>query len=162
MRYRRIKLCVVFLFGLEIAGVHAQEIVVTAGGDASGSSGSVSYSIGQVAYTCNSNENGIVTQGVQQPFEISVVNGIADDNTVDLLVSVYPNPATDFLILKVDKVELSKLTVCLFDMNGILLDNKPIESTETRIGMGNRLPAIYFLKVIEGSKEIKIFKIIKN
>ena len=33
--------------------VHAQESVVSSGGDASGSGGSVAYSLGQVVYTAN-------------------------------------------------------------------------------------------------------------
>ena len=48
----------------------AQEAVATAGGDASGTNGNVSYTVGQVVYTTNTGTTGSVAQGVQQPFEI--------------------------------------------------------------------------------------------
>ncbi len=47
-----------------------QTSVNTAGGEVENTSGSVSYSIGQVAYTSVSNSNGSVSQGVQHAFEI--------------------------------------------------------------------------------------------
>jgi hypothetical protein len=43
-----------------------------AGGEATGSGGSVSYSVGQVVYTTNTGINGSVAQGVQQPYEFQM------------------------------------------------------------------------------------------
>lgn len=51
----------------------AQESANTAGGDISGSGGSVAYSIGQVVYTTHSGSLGIVAKGVQQSYEIAEV-----------------------------------------------------------------------------------------
>lgn len=50
--------------------VHAQNGTVASGGNATGSGGSVSYSVGQVFYTTNSGSNGKVSQGVQQVFDL--------------------------------------------------------------------------------------------
>ena len=50
----------------------------------------------------------------------------------------------------------------LFDMNGKLLRMEKIEGTETEIDIYKLVPAIYFLKVMQGNKELKIFKIIKK
>ena len=47
-------------------------------------------------------------------------------------------------------------------MNGKLLQNEKITGNQTSIAMGNLVPANYFVKVIQGNKEVKTFKIIKN
>ena len=48
MKNNKLKIGLVFLFGVGIAGVQAQEAVPAAGGNASGSGGTVSYTVGQV------------------------------------------------------------------------------------------------------------------
>ena len=64
-----------FLFFASLSS--AQQAVTPAGGNATGSSGNSSFTIGQVAYTTNGNANYSVADGVQQPFEISILSGQA-------------------------------------------------------------------------------------
>lgn len=162
MRHKRLKLSAVLLLGLGLTGLQAQESVNATGGNASGSGGSVSYSVGQVVYTTNAGTSGSVAQGVQQPYEISVVTGIEEAKGINLSVTAYPNPTTDFLQLKVENEKLKDLSYQLFDMSGKLLQNEKITSNQTSIVMSNLVPATYFVKVIQGNKEVKSFKIIKN
>ncbi len=166
MRHKKLKLSAVLLLVLGLSGLHAQEAVPAAGGNATGSGGTVSYSIGQVVYTTNTGgANGSVAHGVQQPFEIFVVTGLEEAKDINLSVSAYPNPTTDFLNLKVDastSLSIQSMGYKLFDISGKLLETKKITSTETNIDMSNLAPTIYFLKVTDGNKEVKIFKIIKN
>jgi hypothetical protein len=147
-------------FGTAIQG---QIAIPASGGNATGGGGSVSYSVGQIVYTTNTSATyGSVTQGVQQPFEISVVTSLKKDEEISLEMKIYPNPASDFLMLTIRNYEVENLRYQLYDINGnILLDNK-IEGNECDISIQNYLPAIYFLKVIHGNKEMKTFKIIKN
>ena len=86
-------------FTFFLSTVSAQESVNATGGDASGSGGSASYSVGQVVYTTNVGTNGSVSQGVQQPYEISVVTAIEEAKGINLTVTAYPNPTTDYLSL---------------------------------------------------------------
>ena len=163
MRNKKVKLTAIFLLGFGLAGLQAQEAVTASGGNASGSGGTVSYSVGQVFYTTNTSlANGSVAQGVQQPFEISVVTGLEEANGINLNCLVYPNPTTDYLQLKIENEKLTGLIYQLFDMNGKLIETKIIESNETSISMKNLLVATYFIKVMQNNKEIKTFKIIKN
>jgi hypothetical protein len=161
MKYKKFKLCALLLLGFGLTGLQAQQAVPASGGNASGSGGSVSYSVGQMVYTTNTGTNGSVAQGVQQPFEIMVIIGIEDVKSIDLLVSAYPNPANDFLILKVDDIK-GHYIGSLYDINGTLLERMNITGNETRIEMSHLTASIYFLNVTEGNKEIKTFKIIKN
>jgi hypothetical protein len=162
MKYKKFKLSAVLLLGLGLTGLQAQESVTATGGNASGSGGSVSYSVGQVVYTTNTGTNGSVAQGVQQPFEISVVTAIEEAKGINLSVSAYPNPTTDYLTLEVLAFQLSTFHFQLYDMNGKLLQSEKITSNQTSIVMSNLVPATYFVKVTERNKEVKTFKIIKN
>ena len=163
MKHKRLKLSVVLLLGLGLTGLQAQTSVNATGGNASGSGGSASYSVGQLAYTTNTGTNGSVSEGVQQPFEISVVTGIEEAKDIFLNVSAYPNPTTDYLELKVENLQLSELSYKLYDISGKVYQNKEIGNSITKIEMQNLPQGIYFIKVIDTkNKEFKTFKIIKN
>ncbi len=162
MRHKRLKLSAVLLLGLGLTGLQAQTSVNATDGDVSGSGGSVSYSVGQVVYTTHTGTSGSVAEGVQQPYEISVVTGLEETKGINLSVSAYPNPTTDYLTLEVKDVELLNLHFQMYDMNGKLLQNEKITGNQTSIVMSNLVPATYFVKVIQGNKEFKTFKIIKN
>jgi len=165
MRHKKLKLSAFLLLCLGLSGLQAQETIPGSGGNASGSGGTASYSVGQVVYTTNTGTNGSVAQGVQQPYEISVVSGIEQAKDINLICSAYPNPTTDFLTLKVDAsttLSIQSMSYQLFDISGKLLENKKLTSNETTITMENRVASIYFLKVTDNQQEIKTFKIIKQ
>lgn len=166
MKYKNVKITALFLLEFGLAGLQAQESVNTTGGDASGSGGTVGYSIGQVVYTSNMGTGGFVVQGVQQPFEIMVEMAIEDAKSIRLSVSAYPNPTNDYLILSIDKnvksrFVLSELSYRLYDMNGKLLQIKKLTGTETQIDMSSYGASSYFVRVISGSQTVKTFKILK-
>ena len=159
---KKIRLITFILFGFGLPVVQAQNAIPATGGNASGSGGSVSYSIGQIVYTKNAGTNGTAAQGVQQPYEISVVTAIEKALDISLEMVVYPNPATDFIKLKISNYDLQNLRYQLYDINGsLLLDNK-VESNETSIIMSNYLPSTYFLIISDKNKVVKTFKIIKH
>ncbi len=162
MQNKKVKLSVVLLLITGLTGLKAQEVILSTGGNALGSGGSASYSVGQIVYTTNTGTNGSVAQGVQQPYEISVVTGIEEAKGITLQCSAYPNPTNNDLTLKVENIELSTFNFQLFDINAKLIEAKKIESSETSIVMVNLVPATYFLKIIKNNKEVKTFKIIKN
>ncbi|HOS46188.1 MAG TPA: T9SS type A sorting domain-containing protein [Bacteroidales bacterium] len=162
MQHKRLKLSVVFFLGLGLMGLQAQKSVNSTGGNASGSGGSASYSVGQAVYTSNTETGGTVAQGVQQPYEIWVETTIEEAKGINLLVTAYPNPTTDYLTLRIDEFDISDLSYQLYDMQGKLLRNEKITSNQTRIVMSNLAPATYSVKVVQGNKEIKTFKIVKH
>jgi len=165
MRHKKLYLSLVLLFVLGLTGLHAQESVNTSGGNTLGSGGSVSYSVGQVVYTTNSGTTGTVSQGVQQPYEISVITGFDDIKWMNLNCSVYPNPTTDYLTLKIDasaSIPIRNLSYQLYDMNGRLLGSGKLESQETQIVMVNLVPETYLLEIFDQNKIVKSFKIIKR
>jgi hypothetical protein len=167
MQHKKIKLCAFLLLVLGLTGLQAQEAIPATGGNASGSGGSVSYSVGQVVYATITETNGNVVQGVQQPYEISIETGLAGTKGITLECSVFPNPVTDFLILKVENYKTENLVYQLFDIHGKLLAQRKMEGPETRIDLRNPVISAYFLKVLQASsvsasQVIKTFKIIKH
>lgn len=106
MRYKKLKLSAVLLLGIGLSGLHAQNTISASGGNASGSGGSVSYSVGQIVYTTNTGTNGSAAQGVQQPYEISVVTANEEALDISLEMVVYPNPATDFVKLRIKNYDI--------------------------------------------------------
>lgn len=77
MKHKKSIISIAFIL-LCLGGLHAQEATNTTGGDASGSDGTVSYSVGQVVYTTNTEPTGSVAQGAQQPYEIFITAGIGE------------------------------------------------------------------------------------
>jgi hypothetical protein len=159
MKYRYITL---FISSFCILNLNAQETISATGGNATGLGGDVSYTIGQVVYTTNTGVDGSVAQGVQQPFEISVITGSTEATGINLIVSAYPNPTTDYLILKTEDFQFSDMNFHLYDMAGKLIESNKISGNETKIETRDLVPATYFLKVMQDNKEIITFEIIKN
>jgi hypothetical protein len=152
---------IVVLLLLCSIGIQAQETVTTSGGNATGSGGTISYTVGQIVYTTHVSTTGIITQGVQQPYEILVITGIEEAQGISLEISTYPNPVSDVLTLKVENYKSENLTYQLYDVHGSLLQNGEIVLNETIIQTENLAPAVYYLKVSDDQKEVKTFKIIK-
>ena len=144
-------------------GLHAQESTTASGGEASGDGGTVSYSVGQVVYGTHSGTTGSVSEGIQQPYEISVIIGL-EETGINLNISAFPNPTTDYLILKIadDAHQESRFTITLYDLNGRVIEQQVVVSNETAIDMTSLNAATYILKVNNENQEVKTFKIIKN
>lgn len=165
MTKKRLKLSALFLFGLGLTGIQAQvihETIPATGGNASGSGGNVSYSVGQLVYNTNEGTNGTVSQGIQQPYGISIVTELEETQGINLSITAFPNPTTDYLTLSTVNFDNKNLSFHLYDINGKMIQESKINISETRISMTEISPAIYFLKVTDKGKEIKVFKIVKN
>ncbi len=162
MNMKKIILCFLFFSGLGIVILQAQSTIPASGGNATGSGGSVSYTVGQILYNTISGTNGIVAQGVQQPYEISVVTSIKNSEEINLECLVYPNPTSGLAKLIFKSPDYENLRFRLYDINGVLLQDKKVESSETEISLENLSSSVYFLKVIKNNLEVKVFKIVKK
>ena len=147
-----------FLFFLK---ANAQQSLNAAGGDATGSNGKISYTIGQIDYVSATGSNGSVSQGVQQPFEIFTL-GTDDFPTIILQAIVYPNPTSSNINLIIENYSIDNLHYNLYDIQGRSIANQKITQQGTNITMENLQSANYFLQVFDNNKTLKTFKIIKN
>lgn len=144
-----------------IGKIHAQNGTVVSGGDASGSGGKVSFTVGQNNYITETGSNGVVTQGMQQPYEIMIISGL-DKTSINMIASVYPNPTDGYIILNIDNEDVRNLSYTLFDVAGNTIRQKKVYSKQTQIPLSDLAEGVYFIKVLRGESEMKTFKIIKN
>jgi len=154
------KVIIILCFGVTTA--KAQQSSNTAGGNATGTGGTVSYSVGQMNYSTNTGTSGSACQGVQQPYEIYMVTSVDEAKDLNINLSAFPNPTFDFLTLKIESSTTKNLSYLLLDMNGKLLATQKLDGTETKIAMNNYAAATYFIKITENNNTLKTFKIIKN
>lgn len=182
MQFKFILFIVLILNFPLVRAQQSHETISSAGGNASGSGGSAAYSVGQLVFSTNFVTSGTVSEGVHQPFEISIIDEVIEFPEIELNVKAYPNPASGYIILKTDALFLQNISLSyqLFDLSGKLLENKSIISIETEIDMQCYSPAAYILKVIKSKINVnsslkkhieanyfnfhvlKTFKIIKN
>ena len=140
--------------------VFAQSGITVSGATATGTGGSATYSIGQLDYVNISNSNGIVTQGIQQPYEIYTVSGV-EVSGIELYASVHPNPTQKSVMLTVSGLPLVHLHYVFTDLQGQVLGQHDIEATQTPVSMGDMSVGSYYIKVYSKNKVVKVFKIIK-
>lgn len=144
-----------------MSGAYAQSNTLAAGGEATGSGGSLSYSVGQVDYIQATGSGGTANQGVQQPFEIFVL-GTDERPDINLEITVYPNPTVSNVTLRIGNFTSNNLSYQLYDLNGRLLSQQKLQDAITQIPFEGLASAIYLLQVMDRSSQIKSFKIIKN
>ncbi len=61
-------LLTLFILCYPVYSISAQEVISASGGNATGSGGSVSYSVGQLFFMTHTGADGSVAEGVQQPY----------------------------------------------------------------------------------------------
>jgi hypothetical protein len=141
------------------------ETLVASGEDASGGTGSVTYSIGQVFYTYMSESVYNVSQGIQQG-ELSNNTLTNDEDSIvpKIEVYMYPNPTTDYVTINMQgyQAEGSQLSYQIYDLQGRLLKQNAAVQSETQINVTDLRASIYLLKVYNNNTILKTFKIVKN
>ena len=162
MTKNKLKPLVMLVAGILMSSItKAQESTNSSGGNATGSGGTVSYSIGQVLFNANSGSSGSVAQGVQHAYEIFTV-GI-NETTSNISLTAFPNPTTDNLTLQINDYKNEKLSYQLFDIQGKLITNGQVISKQTTINTVSLKSATYFIHFLnQENKKVQSFKIIKN
>ena len=145
--------------------MQAQSAIVPVGGDAQSGSGSVSYTVGQIAVqNVTSNGGSIsVAEGVQQPYEIMTV-GVDDYPQIVLNAVVYPNPTENLAQLQLNGFEIPTggLHATLFDVNGKQLQNMLVTEDLTMFQIGQYATGTYYLELKDGKRTLKTFKVVRK
>ena len=139
--------------------IQAQNNTVSAGADAEGSNGSVSYSIGQVVYTSATGINGSINQGVQQPYDYDVITGIEH---TEIELNLYPNPTLGQVNLTIADSRTQEYSLSLFDATGrLIMQNSQLNGLNI-ISMESYAAGAYTLSVFKKEELVKSFRIIRN
>lgn len=147
---------------ISITAVNAQSGANSAGINATGSEGKVSASVGQVFTNTNSSGSHYAVEGVQQPYEISVITSNEEINEMTEYITVFPNPIVDDITIKYENRKAAKCSYALIDMNGRLVKQAGIEADQTEIEAAFLVKGTYVLSIFNENQLVKSFKIIKN
>lgn len=141
----------------------AQSDFVPAGGNAAANTGSITYTIGQIAVQNTSNGSKSILEGIQQPYEIQTV-GVDEYQDITLEAVVFPNPTQHSVQLRISNYIIPDdgLNAQLYDANGKLLRIYTLNDLETLIDMEPYPTATYLLRVMEGDHLLKTFKVVKH
>ena len=73
---------------------------------------------------------------------------------------LYPNPASDYINLKLDGISADKLEIC--DISGKLILSQTITNDYQQIQIRDLKKGMYFLKIYDKNQNIKTLKFVKN
>lgn len=136
------------------------DVICAAGSFYANNSNSVSWTIGECIPETFTNSGNELTQGFQQG--IYGITTAVNYTETRMKIDVFPNPATDFVILKIQLPDKRDYFFQLFDSNGFCLKNKKITSIKSEISLSGFSNGIYLLNVFDPNQKIlKSFKIIK-
>jgi hypothetical protein len=139
--------------------IQAQNNTVSAGADAEGFNGSISYSIGQVVYTSATGINGSINQGVQQPYDYDVITGIEH---TEIELNLYPNPTLGQVNLSIADSRTQEYSLSLYDATGrLIMQNSQLNDLNS-FSMESYDAGAYTLSVYKKDELIKSFRIIRN
>lgn len=142
------------------AAIFAQEVISTAGDQTKNSTADLSWTIGEPIIETTSNGDFELIQGLHQNYlEVTAINEIQNQK---FNINAFPNPATEYIELKIERESQEDLFYQLFDLNGRFLFEEQILNNKATIHTGDLLPAIYYLKINENQNTIQTFQIIKK
>ena len=157
------KLLFQLLIAICLSGVaadsFAQQSVHSAGGEALGSGGTVSFSVAQPFYREVGGAGGFVSEGVQKAFEIYKLGIIGD--TRQMVCEVFPNPFFGKLTLLSEESAID-LHYTVFDALGSEILKGFLTGNSGSIDLSEHSAGTYFLNVYKNKDTIlEQFKIIK-
>ncbi|MDQ3016738.1 MAG: T9SS type A sorting domain-containing protein [Bacteroidota bacterium] len=142
----------------------AQQGVVSSGGDILSTNGSVAYSVGQIAFTSISGEDGNVSTGIQQPFQFKLV-GINDLDRAHF-ITLYPNPANQLIYLRlstdIDIILSQDFIAKVYDVKGNLLFIQKLSHDVNSITISSLPEALYFVQVWQSKTFIQSLSFTKS
>ncbi len=135
---------------------HSQANVYSSAGEKVENNMVLSHVVGNVV-TMEA-EDGSLSTGNLIQYSVATTTGLGITD-VELL-SVYPNPTKDVLVLKTG--ELKNLTMVLTDAEGQQLLAAPVRDSETRIDFSRYASGLYHLTLTSGETVVKTFSIVKK
>lgn len=105
---------------------------------------------------------GIGANGCENTASVEIVvkecAGLVENS---ISVSVYPNPATEYVIVQTQYVDFAKASIALLDVMGKVLANANVMEENTILFVANYPAGVYFIKIQAGNN-MHVEKIIKR
>jgi hypothetical protein len=131
---------------------------VSASGEGTGSGGGVSYSVGQTFYIANAGSTGSENQGMQQPYEVSVVFIAKEVAINQILVTQNANG----LSIDLENPNSAKFSYQILNLNGEILAENSLHEVHNLISMDSYSHMIYYIKISRNGNLLKSFQVNKK
>ncbi len=113
------------------------------------------YSIGDIDYWDRN-----PADDVSDPIPITLIDNTGVDELLSATnITMYPNPASDFLTIDINRYKNELIALEMYNMMGKLVYNQDITSRNTKINVSEMAQGIYFINLKNGEAE-KSHKII--
>jgi hypothetical protein len=141
--------------------LNAQLLQVTdvSGGTGKAGSTAIAWSIGELAISSLESGNVMLTQGYLQP--VLVATAIDEKDGLPFTLTVYPNPAREWIEVRLYEADWKDFTFQLQDVSGRLLCKVIPQGNTTRIPMTQYGAGLYLLKALQSDKESVVLEIVK-
>ena len=149
---------VAFLMGYS---VKAQSNIVTAGGNATNSTGSVSYSIGQIDFQYRSSADYSVSEGIQQVYAFDTAMSI-DGVQHDFQISIWPNPSADEMNIEYTTSYELPLSLTVTDVKGAVIASQSVTQGQYSFDVNTWAAGTYYVNLNDGEAVNIIKPIIIN
>jgi hypothetical protein len=150
---------VLFILILASTQLAAQSAIVTGGGDAVSSSGSVSFSIGQISNAQAIASTGSLSEGVQQPFEFFEVS--VNELLREIGISLFPNPALTDVMIELP-VFREGIVARFYSSNGSLIEEVNIKTKSTSVNVRNWSASTYYIHLSDSAGNTSSYKLVKH
>ena len=152
-----------FIFQFAFSQQITPQVVATAGNYTQNGGYSVSWTLGEPVVQTASNGGTTLTQGFQQPSYnvVSVTPGKIDG----FEVNVYPNPASDFIVVDWTANDKDMLYISLYDVAGKKISEQSYSAKQDKvsINLSQLASAQYLLEVKDKDNSItKVYQIFKK
>lgn len=139
---------------------NAQQLVGSSGNSIQSEEGALSWTLGEPVSFALMGDDYSLTQGFQQ--SSIIITEVKNPIEVVYKIKVYPNPVLSVLTIQTVEFDLSDIAFKLFDSMGRVVRNGEILASNTQVSMEHLVPSVYYLKIYNGYKELKTFKVIKQ
>lgn len=151
---------IIHIFVFAAFFVSSQEVVSSAGETQKISGIEISWTIGEPVIETISSGSNALTQGFHQSG--LTVTAIDELPLSEFELKVYPNPTFGFVTIQFDKL-VENTNYSVFDINGKMIGNGVINSTNTLLDFKKFASGSYILKLNYSSNQpLQTFKIVKK
>ena len=151
-----------FLFFFSFLIARAQQGTVSSGGEINGDNGYMSFTVGQMDFISIGSSNENMNQGIQQHVEVIPVKSIEGLKDGELKLSVYPNPAEEFITIDILSSDFEHLSYAIFNTEGKEIESNLLQKQNTVINLKHLSAAAYIIKILAEGIQFKEYKIVKN
>lgn len=151
----------IFVLPLGLTRLSAQQVISSGGTHAKGSGIALSWTVGEPVIGTLTNGSYILTQGFHQSRLSST--SIDEIPAPGLSVTVYPNPTSYVLNIRVDEGDYSQLQYSLYSLDGKVLMTNKLTKDLTQVKLQKFSTGNYFLRISQKKGEnVRTFKVVKQ